>query len=215
VLDGSKTGLTVRSDVLHQDTRKWQGRGPYWKKTSEDKAKLSDAQIEELCGRGGRPPFIMDVIAKEAPKAGKRKLQEIQNLFSLTAHGVSDAHLTRPWLHAIQVAHRYREVEHCDRRHRDLEKIRLHVEAMYQKRQTLRGGSNSSPRSLSREFISEPPPDRLLMDKHDISLVKASYAYLFDSWRSSWSDFPWEMAMRELCSIKGTLRVSDAKVDWH
>jgi RNA-dependent RNA polymerase len=211
VLDGSKTGLTVRSDVLQRDTAKWQGRGPYWKRTIEEKAKLSNAQTEELCGRGGRLPFIMDVIAKEAPKAGERKLREIQKLFSLTGHGVSDAHLTRPWFNALKVARRYREVEHCDRRARDLEKILWHVEAMYQKRQSLRGDDVTNSRSLSWEFAAEPHSDSMLMDTRDINRVRASYAYLFDSLRNSWSEFPWEMAMRELCSIKGTLRVSDLR----
>ena len=209
----------MRPEILQRDSVRWQKRGPYWKKTAEEKAKLSPTEIETLCRRGGRPPFVMDVISMEATKAGQRKLEEIEKLFSLAGKGVSDVHLMQPWFKALDVADRYRKHEQCDRRHRDLKKISEHVECMYFQRHRSMSEAHANDaatdqppmrpkaiRTLSRQFASTPRAQDLLMDVRDISRLRASYAYYYDSvqaTKTGWSQFPWDMAVRDLCAIKG------------
>ncbi|KAF9478503.1 hypothetical protein BDN70DRAFT_44221 [Pholiota conissans] len=69
-------------------------------------------------------------------------------------------------------------------------------------------------RSLSRAFASEGPQIgddlKIVPDKATLSRWQASYAYLYDAEQNckngeqSWSRFPWNVAFRELCSIKAS-----------
>ena len=65
-------------------------------------------------------------------------------------------------------------------------------------------------RALSREFASGPDPDKVLLDDDEIRRLRASYAYYHDvvevsqqKGESRWTRFPFDVAMRELCAIKG------------
>ncbi|EEB87307.1 hypothetical protein MPER_15401, partial [Moniliophthora perniciosa FA553] len=63
-------------------------------------------------------------------------------------------------------------------------------------------------RDLSKEFASYPNPDDLMLDEDTISRLRASYAYLHDCEANKytdkgWTRFPWDVAMSELCLIKG------------
>ena len=214
-MDSSKTGLSVLPEVLKQETR-WKGPTPFWKLTAEEKSKISEDEADILCRRtcGGKP-FIMDTLAREATKAGKRKLEEVEKLFAIQKQdGISDVHLEQPWLNAHKIAHRCLEEENITRMNRDLTKIMDHVKSIYELYKIVVGKEQSlharqeKIRQLSREFASKPPPEELMMDKRDISRVKASFAYFYDSTQSTksrYSLFPWDMAMRELCHIKGNV----------
>lgn len=64
-------------------------------------------------------------------------------------------------------------------------------------------------RALSRKFASFPRPDTFLaLSEWDIAAARASYAYWYDheqrkqSISNNWTRFPWDVAMRELCTIK-------------
>lgn len=69
-------------------------------------------------------------------------------------------------------------------------------------------------RASAREFASRPLPESTFLSKQEISRLRASYAYKYDAEKNSrtngrtgisvpgWSRFPWDVAMRELCSIK-------------
>jgi RNA-dependent RNA polymerase len=213
VLDSSKTGLSVLPEVLEQESR-WKGPTPFWKLTAEEKSKISEDEADVLCRRtcGGKP-FIMDTLAREATKAGKRKLEEVEKLFAIEKQdGILDVHLEQPWLNAQKIAHRCLAEENITRMNRDLEKIKDHVKSIYELYKIVVGKEQSSHvqrekiRQLSREFASKPLSEELMMNKQDISRVRASFAYLYDSTQSTgsrYSLFPWDMAMRELCHIKG------------
>jgi RNA-dependent RNA polymerase len=216
-LDGSKTGLTVLPKLHKMDSKYWQQCTPYWKKPAEEKAKIPEAEVAKLCQR--RKPFIMDTISREAPKAGKRKLEEIQTFFSLSNGGVFDDDLAKPWLNAVKLAELLLAEESCDRWQRDLKKIADHVAAVFAQYQSLPPVARERIWLLSREFALRPPTDQLLMDKRDISRLKASCAYLYDAEKAEggWSHFPWDMAMRELCGIKGVnglLKLRVALTPW-
>ncbi|KIJ99388.1 hypothetical protein K443DRAFT_102370 [Laccaria amethystina LaAM-08-1] len=63
-------------------------------------------------------------------------------------------------------------------------------------------------RALSRNFSPFPRPNTFLaLSEWDIAATRASYAYWYDheqrkqSIRNNWTCFPWDVAMRELCTI--------------
>ena len=210
MLDGSKTGLIVRPEIFEGDQKKWQKKTPYWRRSAEEKDEMSIADINAMCGRDGRPPYIMDVISKEAIEIGRRKLQEIEKRFSQASKAVADVHLMQPWFNALQVAERYRREEHNDRRLRDLKRIEDAVK--YARRQFCneqgdrqKGAHGMGLASIRREFIANPPLDRLLMASCDVDRLKASFAFVHDSEqdRTGCSSFAWEMAMSTLCTLKG------------
>jgi len=196
--------------VLREHRNKWQGHTLYWKKTAEEKSKISEEEVDKLCRRKG-PPFIMDIISREASKACKRKLDEIEQLFLFQRRDVMDDHLAAPWLNACKLAERYEVDEKRDRRCRDLKKIADHVQRMFGQYQSIVDKEDEISSSLrgkisqlSREFASRPSPENVLMDKRDICRLRASYAYYYDAKNhADWSFFPWDVAMRELCLIKG------------
>ena len=63
-------------------------------------------------------------------------------------------------------------------------------------------------RKNSREFASFPVVESLFMSSDDIALIRASCAYVYDYEKKkygpppSFTRFPWDVAMRELCTIK-------------
>ena len=209
VLDGSKTGLIVRPEIFQRDRKEWQYRTPYWRRSAEEKNEMSTTAINALCGRDGRPPYVMDVISKEAVEIGRRKLQEIEKRFSQARRSVADVHLMHPWYNALEVADRYRFKEHNDRRLRDLKRIEdavKHARRQFCNEQGHRQkGAHMGLTFIRRGFISNPPPERLLMASCDIDRLKASFAFIYDSEqdRTGCSSFAWEMAMSTLCTLKG------------
>ena len=61
-------------------------------------------------------------------------------------------------------------------------------------------------RKVSREFVSFPLPEKSLMQDEDIARLRASYAYKYDfdkcQFNKSGTSFPWDVAMRDLGTIK-------------
>jgi RNA-dependent RNA polymerase len=212
VLDGSKTGLTVIPEVFQRDRRVWQSRIPYWKRTTEDRDGMSAADIDMMCRRGGRRPYVMDIISRAAVEIGRRKLQAVERQFAKASKSVADTHLMQPWRNATKVARRYEEDEQNLRRERDLKKIqdtvkqaRRHFFDGQGVRQS--GAHGRGLANIRNRFAANPPPEQLLMDSCDIDRLKASYAYMYD-WagdRTGRSPFAWEMAMSMLCTLKGML----------
>jgi hypothetical protein len=228
-LDGAKTGLTVTPEALERDRAKYQKRSPQWKETDEDRELLQ--KFESNATHVRRPKslgvFIMDTIFAQAKEESVRRMGEVRKLFDSWASGrdAIDHDVTAPWFEARRIAERYVVEEGCDRMQRDLQKIEKHVEEIYAShRQQLRAapGSPAAPirrggaaftdlpiearqdrfRALSRRFVCAPKTEELLLDDREISRLKASCAYWYDSQQPKWSRFPWDVAMRELCAIK-------------
>jgi len=242
VLDGAKTGLTIKPNTRTEDARQYgHPRGPKWKSAGDKKKtdKVPDAAKYDKTNTlflkrpltGGvfiRGPFIMDVILKAAKVERKRRLAEMDTLFS-PLNEDPDPHLTKPWLDVAQMAEEGPTSEVNSKR-RDLSLIAVHVKAMYNEhrakgKNVVKGTGSSftslaieirqdSLRALSKKFASSPRPEELnsLMDASTISRLRASYAYLYDSEENDpkkpngngngWSRFPWDVAMRDLCQIK-------------
>ena len=227
-LDGFKTGMTVRDEVLKQDTKTYQKRPPRWKETDEERDRFyasglneQNLQRPDFLGR-----FIMDELHKQAEEEGNHWLAKIESHFEAPNRCKLDEDLVSPWNKAVELSNRWAEEENNTRMKQELEKIRDHVQKIYAEHR----GSLSSPskilrnspkkavpftgqpievrqdtiRKHSRQFASFPPPGEFLMPDEEIARLRASYAYKYDHKIrfSNWSRFPWDVAMRELGAIK-------------
>ena len=240
VLDGIKTGMTVRPDILKQDTARFQKRPPTWKETEEDRERneqTNEANIKRPKELGG---FIMDDLYKQAQLEGNRWRARLDDEFKADGLCKLDKDLAAPWYDALKLGERWKTEESNGRFLEDLESIRKHVAGLYTDYRTdinsPRKQSRMSPsktekpfisqpirqdkiRKLSKQFASYPPAGRVMMLAEDIARVRASCAYVYDyEQRKSYSNnnysrFPWDLAMRELCAIKARARGRFKTVD--
>jgi hypothetical protein len=228
VLDAIKTGRAILPEVVRADTAKFLRRTPYWKETKEDAEKVQMRQSNET--NPLRPsslgPFIMDTVHRQAKKQGDQKRAEVEKLFPNKALS-TDPHLTAPWLAAVSKA-AWATREKFVKIEEDLEVIRNHVKsvcanhrtrmqtAVEKNGQTKKGkgsGFTDLPievrqdvlRASAKEFASRPLPEEIFFSEQEIATLRASYAYIYDAEENKgkgWSRFPWDVAMRELCTIK-------------
>ena len=226
-LDGFKTGMTVRDEVLKNDTKIYQKRPPKWKETEEERVRFS------ACGQNEnnlqRPhdlgQFIMDELYNQAKEEKDLWLVKIESHFDAHSCCKIDGDLVAPWNRAIELGRRWAAEEKNTRMNHELEAIAKHVESVYKDHR----GSLASPnkaltssqktgvpfselpiegrqdaiRKISRQFVSFPPPGNFFMQDEEIARLRASYAYKYD--HSKWHEgtsFPWDVAMRELGAIK-------------
>ena len=227
-LDGFKTGMTVREEILKQDTKTYQRRPPKWKETEEERERFhASGQNEQNLQRPnflGR--FIMDELHRQAEDEGNHWLAKIESHFKMPSRYKVDEDLVAPWNKAVELSNRWTTDESNTRMKDELEAIARHVRSVY----AAHRGSLASPskasrnspkkgapfsalqievrqdaiRKLSRQFVSFPPPGKFLMQDEEIARLRASYAYKYDHEIrcSGWTRFPWDVAMRELCAIK-------------
>ncbi|KAF4602055.1 hypothetical protein EYR40_005257 [Pleurotus pulmonarius] len=233
VLDSSKSGEQVLPAQIKHDSKLYNKRPPFWKETEEERSRHQTNEInlirpKELHGK----EFIMDTIYNQAKEEGRLAQQRIEQAFSaLPKEHVADLDLQQPWKQAEALAKQMASRGYTERAE-DLEKIKRHVETMYREhRKQVKPKKEGEDftgipiearqdtlRSLSRQFSSLPSsanlpsfvaidqPATSMFGNEEVSLIKASYAYIFDhqenSGRKGWTRFPWDVAMRDLCHIK-------------
>jgi RNA-dependent RNA polymerase len=177
--------------------------------------------------------FVMDEITELAEQMANQQLAKLVELFNTFKSTMQpDSDLIDPWLKAVKIAKRYAEEEGSNRMQRDLEAIANHVRRIRVKhREQIRGAGPMSPRkenrgalftelpiemrqdkirALSQEFASWPGPEDVLMEESEMRRVRASFAYYHDTvevgarkGELKWTRFPFDVAMRDLCAIKG------------
>ncbi|KAI0746913.1 RNA dependent RNA polymerase-domain-containing protein [Daedaleopsis nitida] len=228
ILDGSKTGVTVRPDKYreHCSNRIWQSRSPRWKETLEAEEQLDTTNKKHLTRHASLPPFVMDYlrfkIIKE--KCSEACVQIDKKL--KTDVPTEDTDLSHPWKDACERAAQLTKLG-TDHMQDELSEIKKHVEHMYKEERAqlnsaaAAAGSKHAQkgkvaftdlrietrqdilRSLSKKFHSKPA-GLLCFDAPEARRVKASYAYIYDrtSSKKVWTRFPWNVAMRALCEIK-------------
>ena len=226
-LDGFKTGMTVREDILKNDTKTYQKRPPKWKETDEERERfyLSGQNEQNLQRPNFLGRFIMDELHKQAEEEGKHWLAKIESHFEAPNRCKLDEDLVAPWNKAIELSNRWATEENSTRMKEELEAIAQHVKNIYSDHRgslaSPNKGLRNSPkkavpftgqpievrqdtiRNLSKKFASFPPPGKFLMHDEEIARLRASYAYKYDhEMRLSWTRFPWDVAMRELGAIK-------------
>ncbi|KAF8517651.1 RNA dependent RNA polymerase-domain-containing protein [Gautieria morchelliformis] len=187
VLDSSKTGKTVKTDILTKDRLSYKGCGkPAWKESILEPFSNLPPQDEppRRLGKMTHIKFIMDHLKEAGRKKYHHHMAEFEK-FLVTArqafkaqHGITsaasfvDPELEAPWLQAVKRAGRLIEIDKNDRMKRELEIIRRHVEAVREKhreymRQEVKGTgkgrtgrSLTSPRKDSPTFTEKPIEQR-------------------------------------------------------
>ena len=171
--------------------------------------------------------FIMDALRNAAIKERNHLLTEMHELFK-PLENEPDADLIRPWADAEAWAERG-EPTFVKKKKLDLSRIAKHVHVIYkQHKDHLKNHNNINAgvqftelpievrqdklRSISKAFVSGPQIEDLetIPDAATLARYRASYAYKYDAEMNSrfeapgWSRFPWNVAFRELCSIKAS-----------
>lgn len=176
--------------------------------------------------------FIMDVLLSAAKKESDQALIKLDAIFSPLASQL-DPHLVQPWDDAVAMADRG-SPEAVKRKRKDLAIIAVHVHNMYKEHKYLGGkakaglGGGSKRvaftdqpievrqdflRAISKKFAASPRAEDMdldsMLDDATIARLRASYAYCHDSEEmkksgNNWSRFPWNVAMRDLCTIKAS-----------
>ena len=210
ILDGGKSGLTVLPEVMKRDTKRYQKRSPVWKEIGEDtRPETNEINVQRPRGMN---EFIMDAILSHARIHRNTKLKQVEGVFA-GIHGFIDPCLMKPWQDAESRVLRMRSSNNgvAMAMEAELSKIRGHVEKIredYKKniRHDFTGlkieRRQDVIRSLARDFSAGPDVSSFLFfSSEEVARLKASYAYTYDSTRKS-SKFPWDVAMRELGTIK-------------
>lgn len=219
--------------MLSKDRKEYAQKILEWKEFSKDP---KEGSTDETNAARAKPPagrkFVMDIIQGYAKKQGEIQLSRVEQRMNACSAFVADEELTGPWNEALIIAERPQNRD----RLKDMNAIKMHVQRVYQKHRKqvnpAHGRRNvpTSPkkgaaftdlpietrqdelRALSKEFAAKPSPEDLVaITGTEAAVIKASYAYLYDTEQragagTKWTRFPWDMAMRELCAIKGRAR---------
>ncbi|KAG6832945.1 hypothetical protein H0H92_004829 [Tricholoma furcatifolium] len=225
VLDGAKTGLTIRPDAYAKDKKAcnpdqklaWK----VWKDRDSNSKKQGDSINTGYAKREKSSPhlkgkFIMDVLYKACQTERDRILASLESpsLFG-PSRIKSDPHLAQPWEDAIKTVQRSSPPV-ARTMQEDLNKISGHVQAIYREHQSRRK-INGKPfsklaiehrqdilRKFSKQFASYPTPEdmEVFTDLAMIARLRASRAFIFDLEQKRETRFPWDVALRDLCHIK-------------
>ncbi|KAH6914841.1 RNA dependent RNA polymerase-domain-containing protein [Coprinopsis sp. MPI-PUGE-AT-0042] len=226
ILDGTKSGLRVKSEVEASDGRKYDYSPRPWKEhqnSSKKKVlKLKAYNAVPLVRPHKLGPFIMDEIHEHSKHEADNLIAYLHNFCKENVNHSKDPHLTAPYQEAeTKLRGPAKELYAAD-----LNKIKHHVRQMFAKHKAEMAPSHGSPsksrsaefsrghittrqdviRRLSREFAQSPDPSTMFMTSDAVAKVKASYAYIYDleQWRrgEKASRFPWNVAFRDLCELK-------------
>lgn len=232
ILDGAKTGLKVLPDTLRADMKDYHHvLGPKWKSKPKKDGPTLDQSNSTFLKRNSlnqfvKGKFIMDVLVSAAKQESVQALRHLDQIFAPLASEL-DPHLAQPWQDAVASAERG-SAEAVKRKRKDLSIISLHVKSVYKEHKQLGGNAKSGSgggvaftnqpiearqdwlRSISKKFAAFPRPEDMdidsMIDAATIARLRASYAYCFDyeESKASWSRFPWNVAMRDLCTLKAS-----------
>ncbi|KAF9465114.1 RNA dependent RNA polymerase-domain-containing protein [Collybia nuda] len=222
---------TLKSDMgtyYHALGPKWKAKSKKKDGTEFDKSNTVFLQ-REPDGRFITGGFIMDVLQETATKECARAISALDSIFALPSVQL-DPHLVQPWDNAVMMAERGSPAA-VKRKRKDLSIIAQHVQTVYKRRypkpsdgktkKSVPGRTTSFTeqpievrqdflRTMSKKFAAAPrvedmDPDSM-MDNEMIARLRASYAYRYDHEMqvTGWSRFPWNVALRELCTIKAS-----------
>lgn len=173
------------------------------------------------------PSFIMEKLSVHGRKLKEKKLHDIEE--KMRKYDSSpDPALTRPYMELLQdldeLRSNLRGKSSADMIEADLQLIQKHVENTYNEHKDVQRQSFSESNLPGATFTSQPIGKRQdvlrMLSKHFhskpekkdfgilsvcpefVNLIKASYAYYYDSNNRRPSRFPWNVAFRILCAIK-------------
>ncbi|KAI0711161.1 RNA dependent RNA polymerase-domain-containing protein [Cerioporus squamosus] len=225
ILDGSKTGVTVKPEIYREHCRNniWQSRGPAWKEAVEEEERhMADYKNRSNLRRQPTlDKFVMDHLHKVIQSECNKESRRIEAKLVVDTVAPYDSDLAAPWENACERARTLSKVHDSPRLQEELDMIKAHVEAMYDKEKAMRSANANKGqkhktftdlpiekrqdvlRAASLEFHRKPA-NLLCFSAHEARRVKASYAYIYDTQKTfnKWSRFPWNVSMRDLCEIK-------------
>ncbi|KAH7915886.1 RNA dependent RNA polymerase-domain-containing protein [Hygrophoropsis aurantiaca] len=219
VLDAPKTGLVVIPQVHKSDGAAYQKRSPAWKETAADSERQQNRNTTHPRRPGTLPKFIMDKIFAGAVAYRDVKLKQMSDVFASRASEARDATLVKPWEDALERARKVRGAAYPDSSNAyvstamdaELERIRVHVDRIREEHAHKVGSASKFTgykiehrqdilRGVARDFAFAPPAEAFLVfSAEQVATLKASYAYASSNLTHR---FPWDVAMRELGSIK-------------
>lgn len=221
VLDGIKTGVSIKSGERSRDSRQYEKGQLEWKvpvadtKKRMERSRSGPSLNNPPPKRGpGLPAFIMDLLKLEVKAEYDRQCAIIEKRLGGDDGVTIDEDLKRPW---EEFKERVKKDESLGSTMLlDMQKaIERHVQATFDtwKTQTRRGQEFTALhithrqdilRSTSRPFATIPDADAPIFRLHDpaeILRLKASYACVYGC-RQHKPRFPFDVAYRQLCAIK-------------
>lgn len=228
-LDGTKTGMTVKPEVLKSDRAMYsKTSGPKWR-SKHSMSPDSESYIVYATRPKNLHMFIMDVIKNSAEKAMRKHMQAFDDLARPSESGKAsfDEDLVKPYLEAKKNAEEVLKLHACRGKLDELNMIEEHVRQVrvrHRNRITSAASKNKKSfdakgdhpftslaietrqdilRAVSREFASGPR-NLIFFQPAEVARIRASYAYHHDVGENRsrvhpWSRFPFDVALRELC----------------
>ncbi|KAI0305318.1 RNA dependent RNA polymerase-domain-containing protein [Multifurca ochricompacta] len=203
VLDGAKTGMTILPRRYSKDRNSKQYGAqfaPYWK--TEPGQPMQLHTLPRQC----QQPFVLDLLKDEMERVSDEQLRRIDDHFAPGSDLRDVGQAQQNALEAIKV--------HMTSAHSQFTEY-MKATAPGSSRAAEKGkkGANFTNRSIesrqdklrrmSRAFISGPADtETLVFSQEEVTRLRASYAYLYDWTLKGGSQFPWNVAMRELGAIK-------------
>jgi hypothetical protein len=195
---------------MQRDTKRYHKRLPEWKEVGEEKPpETNEINVQRPRGMN---EFVMDAILSHARNYRDTKLAQVESTYA-ELYNLKDVSLMKPWQDAEVRARRVQHIngDAATKMEAELSKIREHVKQMREVyKKNIRFGFADMKierrqdilRSLARDFAAAPDLSSFLFfSSEEVARLKASYAYTYDS-GLGWSQFPWDVAMRELGTIK-------------
>ncbi|KAH7912600.1 RNA dependent RNA polymerase-domain-containing protein [Hygrophoropsis aurantiaca] len=213
VLDASKTGLVVLPNILAKDSKNYQRRAPAWKETPAERDKQTTSNTVNPHRPRDLHNFVMDKIFDSAEAYRDIKLKRMSDVFAEKASEARDVALVKPWEDVLARARKIRDARHFESSiiDKEIELIRSHVKNMRKAHSDKVGHAHQFTnhkiehrqdilRAIARDFALKPPIESFVFFSPDeLATLKASYAY---SICHVTHRFPWDVAMRELGTIK-------------
>ncbi|KAF8582337.1 hypothetical protein K439DRAFT_1618397 [Ramaria rubella] len=218
-LDGSKSGLRVKTNVYKADKKKWDRRGPLWKEIEEPLTNENPLTRGESLEK-----FIMDDLKALGEKLSHKVHLKFQERAPVDKSIDND--LRRPWIDAEAAAEKALK-SGCTMLRNELKLIAVHVESVRDKysdtwqRQLSpsktrrpvsprsRGKRSQSTNSMSVRINGEialdyanGPHDLILIHGMQLEQLKASYAYILSTENGKSSPFVFNVAFREILGLK-------------
>ncbi|KAI0089888.1 RNA dependent RNA polymerase-domain-containing protein [Irpex rosettiformis] len=104
ILDGTKTGVSVRDEILQGDTRNYDKPPPAWKNATSDfkgQPRLSTSNMSPIKRMRDQSPFIMDILQEEIKQESRKQRKVIKERLG-AVRIQPDEDLQQPWTEFLE-----------------------------------------------------------------------------------------------------------------
>ncbi|KAI0344209.1 hypothetical protein BDW22DRAFT_1392606 [Trametopsis cervina] len=219
VLDGAKTGVTVKPEKKRSDTARYSKTAAAWKNAVPELApsRTDDTNVPSPKRGPGLPVFIMDHLRAAVKQEYSEQRAVIEARLQITEFQV-DADLTTPW-HEFEKRVSEKESTLGGPSQVNMKAaIETHVLSVFEEWSNLLKVKKNEDkavkftamdirtrqdglRAISQMFATGPAFVESYFDSTEANRLKASYAYIVGCARKK-HRFPFDVAYRVLCGIK-------------